>query len=184
MDLKVSRRSEVRERHQKALSRLRFICQLADTSNELPMSALNSLVTEAVDVVVHCVPSCHMASTPTSASAAVHAAPSQWKATPTSADHRSSPVGTKTSTHAISPGPTSTAPPPPRRRTTSTPAAAARPASTTSSGYVLPSTTAGAVTVATRTTRPSGKGCASTSSARPRGHSTRHGIASGSEGGA
>ncbi|MCU1460391.1 MAG: CpaF family protein [Acidimicrobiales bacterium] len=38
-----------------ALSRLRFICQLADTSNELPMSALNSLVSEAVDVVVHCV---------------------------------------------------------------------------------------------------------------------------------
>src|SRR6476620_6764556 len=38
-----------------ALTRLRFICQLADTSNELPMSALNSLVTEAVDIVVHCV---------------------------------------------------------------------------------------------------------------------------------
>ncbi|MEQ8840571.1 MAG: ATPase, T2SS/T4P/T4SS family [Acidimicrobiales bacterium] len=38
-----------------ALSRLRFICQLADTSNELPMSALNNLVSEAIDVVVHCV---------------------------------------------------------------------------------------------------------------------------------
>jgi pilus assembly protein CpaF len=38
-----------------ALTRLRFICQLSDTSNELPMSALNNLVTEAVDVVVHCV---------------------------------------------------------------------------------------------------------------------------------
>ena len=38
-----------------ALTRLRFICQLADTSNELPMSALTSLVSEAVDVVVHCV---------------------------------------------------------------------------------------------------------------------------------
>ncbi|MDE0700459.1 MAG: ATPase, T2SS/T4P/T4SS family [Acidimicrobiaceae bacterium] len=38
-----------------ALTRLRFICQLADTSNELPMSALNSLVSEAVDLVVHCV---------------------------------------------------------------------------------------------------------------------------------
>ena len=37
-----------------ALTRLRFICQLADTANELPMSALNSLVSEAVDVVVHC----------------------------------------------------------------------------------------------------------------------------------
>ena len=37
-----------------ALSRLRFICQLADTSSEIPMSALNSLVSESVDVVVHC----------------------------------------------------------------------------------------------------------------------------------
>ena len=37
-----------------ALSRLRFICQLADTRSELPMAALNALVTEAVDVVVHC----------------------------------------------------------------------------------------------------------------------------------
>jgi pilus assembly protein CpaF len=37
-----------------ALTRLRFICQLADTSNELPMSALSSLVSEAVDIVVHC----------------------------------------------------------------------------------------------------------------------------------
>lgn len=36
-----------------ALSRLRFICQLADTRSELPMSALNALVTEAIDVVVH-----------------------------------------------------------------------------------------------------------------------------------
>ncbi len=35
-----------------ALTRLRFICQLAD--NQLPMSALNTLVSEAVDVVVHC----------------------------------------------------------------------------------------------------------------------------------
>jgi pilus assembly protein CpaF len=37
-----------------ALTRLRFICQLSDTSNELPMSALNSLVSEAIDVVVYC----------------------------------------------------------------------------------------------------------------------------------
>jgi pilus assembly protein CpaF len=37
-----------------ALTRLRFVCQLADTSNELPMSALNSLVSESIDVVVHC----------------------------------------------------------------------------------------------------------------------------------
>ena len=37
-----------------ALTRLRFIAQLADTSNELPISALNALVSEAVDLVVHC----------------------------------------------------------------------------------------------------------------------------------
>lgn len=37
-----------------ALTRLRFVAQLADTSSELPLSALNSLVSEAVDVVVHC----------------------------------------------------------------------------------------------------------------------------------
>ena len=37
-----------------ALTRLRFICQLADTSSELPLSALNQLVSEAVDIVVHC----------------------------------------------------------------------------------------------------------------------------------
>ena len=35
-----------------ALTRLRFVCQLAD--HDLPMSALNSLVAESVDVVVHC----------------------------------------------------------------------------------------------------------------------------------
>ena len=33
---------------------MRFIAQLADTSSELPLAALNSLVSEAVDVVVHC----------------------------------------------------------------------------------------------------------------------------------
>jgi pilus assembly protein CpaF len=37
-----------------ALSRLRFICQLADTASPLSMSALSSLVSEAVDLVVHC----------------------------------------------------------------------------------------------------------------------------------
>lgn len=37
-----------------ALTRLRFICQLAETGSELPLAALNHLVTEAVDVVVHC----------------------------------------------------------------------------------------------------------------------------------
>ncbi|MGE0795693.1 MAG: CpaF family protein, partial [Acidimicrobiia bacterium] len=37
-----------------ALSRLRFICQLAETASPLSMPALNSLVTEAVDLVVHC----------------------------------------------------------------------------------------------------------------------------------
>ncbi|MFV2040295.1 MAG: ATPase, T2SS/T4P/T4SS family, partial [Acidimicrobiales bacterium] len=38
-----------------ALTRLRFVCQLAETANELPMSALNALVSDAIDVVVHCV---------------------------------------------------------------------------------------------------------------------------------
>jgi pilus assembly protein CpaF len=37
-----------------ALTRLRFICQLADTSGGLPLAALNSLVSESIDVVVHC----------------------------------------------------------------------------------------------------------------------------------
>ncbi|HET7655306.1 MAG TPA: ATPase, T2SS/T4P/T4SS family [Acidimicrobiales bacterium] len=37
-----------------ALTRLRFIAQLAETSSEIPLSALNSLVSEAIDVVVHC----------------------------------------------------------------------------------------------------------------------------------
>jgi pilus assembly protein CpaF len=37
-----------------ALSRLRFICQLADTRSELTLPALSSLVSEAVDIVVHC----------------------------------------------------------------------------------------------------------------------------------
>jgi pilus assembly protein CpaF len=37
-----------------ALTRLRFICQLSDSANDLPMSALNALVSEAVDLVVYC----------------------------------------------------------------------------------------------------------------------------------
>jgi len=37
-----------------ALTRLRFISQLADAARELPMSALNSLVSESIDVVVQC----------------------------------------------------------------------------------------------------------------------------------
>jgi pilus assembly protein CpaF len=37
-----------------ALSRLRFICQLADTGSEVSTSALSSLVSESVDLVVHC----------------------------------------------------------------------------------------------------------------------------------
>ena len=37
-----------------ALTRLRFICQLSDAAGELPMSALNTLVAESIDVVVHC----------------------------------------------------------------------------------------------------------------------------------
>lgn len=38
-----------------ALTRLRFICQLADAAREMPMTALNSLVAESIDVVVHCI---------------------------------------------------------------------------------------------------------------------------------
>jgi pilus assembly protein CpaF len=37
-----------------ALSRLRFVCQLAETGSELSAAALSALVSEAVDVVVHC----------------------------------------------------------------------------------------------------------------------------------
>lgn len=37
-----------------ALTRLRFICQLSDSSTQLPISALNTLVSEAVDIVVAC----------------------------------------------------------------------------------------------------------------------------------
>jgi pilus assembly protein CpaF len=37
-----------------ALSRLRFICQLADTAAGLPLAALNTLVSESIDIVVHC----------------------------------------------------------------------------------------------------------------------------------
>ncbi len=37
-----------------ALSRLRFICQLSDTATQLPLAALNNLVSESVDIVVHC----------------------------------------------------------------------------------------------------------------------------------
>ncbi len=38
-----------------ALTRLRFVCQLAETAGDMPMSALNALVSEAIDLVVHCV---------------------------------------------------------------------------------------------------------------------------------
>jgi pilus assembly protein CpaF len=37
-----------------ALTRLRFICQLADSSAQLPLSALNTLVSESIDIVVQC----------------------------------------------------------------------------------------------------------------------------------
>jgi pilus assembly protein CpaF len=37
-----------------ALARLRFVCQLAETSGGLPLAALNSLVSESIDVVVQC----------------------------------------------------------------------------------------------------------------------------------
>jgi pilus assembly protein CpaF len=36
-----------------ALTRLRFVAQLSDASTNLPISALNTLVSEAIDVVVH-----------------------------------------------------------------------------------------------------------------------------------
>ena len=36
------------------MSRLRFICQLSDAVNDLPLTALNALVSESVDIVVHC----------------------------------------------------------------------------------------------------------------------------------
>jgi pilus assembly protein CpaF len=36
-----------------ALTRLRFICQLSDSASELPLSALNALVSESIDLVVH-----------------------------------------------------------------------------------------------------------------------------------
>jgi pilus assembly protein CpaF len=36
-----------------ALTRLRFVAQLSDSANQLPVAALNSLVSEAVDLVVH-----------------------------------------------------------------------------------------------------------------------------------
>ncbi len=37
-----------------ALTRLRFIAALSDSANELPLHALTNLVSEAVDIVVHC----------------------------------------------------------------------------------------------------------------------------------
>jgi pilus assembly protein CpaF len=37
-----------------ALTRLRFVCQLADAPGGLPLAALNALVSESIDVVVHC----------------------------------------------------------------------------------------------------------------------------------
>jgi pilus assembly protein CpaF len=37
-----------------ALTRLRFICQLSDAASDLPLAALNTLVSESIDVVVHC----------------------------------------------------------------------------------------------------------------------------------
>ena len=36
-----------------ALTRLRFVCQLADSGAQIPLSALNTLVSEAIDIVVH-----------------------------------------------------------------------------------------------------------------------------------
>ncbi len=36
-----------------ALTRLRFMCQLAESTGEVPLSALNQLVSESIDLVVH-----------------------------------------------------------------------------------------------------------------------------------
>jgi pilus assembly protein CpaF len=36
-----------------ALTRLRFVAQLSEAAQSLPLAALNSLVTESIDVVVH-----------------------------------------------------------------------------------------------------------------------------------
>jgi pilus assembly protein CpaF len=36
-----------------ALTRLRFVCQLSDVARQLPLAALNTLVSESVDLVVH-----------------------------------------------------------------------------------------------------------------------------------
>ena len=33
---------------------MRFIAQLADSARDLPLAALNALVSEAIDIVVHC----------------------------------------------------------------------------------------------------------------------------------
>src|SRR5437763_8995060 len=114
-------------------------------------------------------PWCMAACTPTEPSASHQTRPSQWKATPTSASHSASRAGTNTSAHTTSPGPTSTAPPPLRRRTTSAP----RPAT---AGWVLPSTSAGAVTSTSRTVRLkcAGSGRPCTSEAVPRTRSTAH----------
>ncbi len=38
----------------RALGRLRFLAQLADTRSELPMAALNALITDSIDLVVFC----------------------------------------------------------------------------------------------------------------------------------
>lgn len=37
-----------------ALTRLRFVAQLSEAARDLPMSALNTLVSESIDLVVHC----------------------------------------------------------------------------------------------------------------------------------
>ncbi len=42
-----------------ALSRLRFVAQLADVGSEIPLSALQGLISESVDVVMHCERTAH-----------------------------------------------------------------------------------------------------------------------------
>ena len=37
-----------------ALTRLRFVCQVADAAKDMPLNALSALVSESIDLVVHC----------------------------------------------------------------------------------------------------------------------------------
>ena len=103
-------------------------------------------------------PVCHRAATPAVVRTSAQAAPSQWKARPTSLSHNGSPAGIVTSIHTAAPGSTRTAAPPLRRWTTSTPRCRTRSQSTTSSFCDEPSTSVGRATSSTTTLRsPTGR---------------------------